>query len=77
MLPTLARALALSVEDREELGRWAARLDTRARDQHMPNLYSAEAVPQRVVAIVQQLGCSQLGPFFRGRAAARLSPLTI
>ena len=55
LLPTLARALALPIEDREELGRWAARLDARARDQHMPNVYSAEAVPQRVVAIVQRL----------------------
>ena len=55
MLPTLARAMALPVEDREELGRWAARLEARARDQHMPNLYASEAAPQRVVQIVQRL----------------------
>ena len=72
MLPTLARALALPIEDREELGRWAARLDARARDQHMPNLYSAEAVPQRVVAIVRRLLVSA-----HGRVAAEGGPAAL
>ena len=55
MLPTLARAFGLSIEDREELGRWAASQDKATRDQHMPNLYASEAAPQRVIQIVQRL----------------------
>ena len=41
-MPTLARFMALSEEDRHELARWAATCDTRGRRNSMPNSYASE-----------------------------------
>merc|ERR1712151_393407 len=53
-LPTAARLLGMRIEDRNELGRWAAATtDQAARRGSMPNLYPAkEAEPARVRQVV-------------------------
>ena len=50
-LPTLVRLLAFSIEDRNEVARWAATADTRGRRGSMPNLYATEAEAPRIMDI--------------------------
>ena len=58
-MPSLARALGLSREDRDELGRWIAQLDSRVAGEasrtSLSNRYSEEAAPQRVVRILNSM----------------------
>ena len=58
-LPSLARALGVGREDRDELGRWLARIDSRqggvGSSSSLSNRYSEEAAPQRVVGIVEKI----------------------
>ena len=55
VLPTLARVFGLSVEDRNELGRWAAAVQASLRRSALPNTYSAEAESVRVLEILRGL----------------------
>ena len=55
VLPTLARVFGLSVEDRNELGRWAAAVQASLRRSALPNTYSAEAESVRVLDILRDL----------------------
>ena len=55
VLPTLARVFGLSVEDRNELGRWAAAVQASLRRSALPNTYSAEAESVRVLDILRNL----------------------
>ena len=54
---TVARLLALPIEDRNELGRWiAALVDAQARRANMPNAYSAvDAEAPRVLAVLSKI----------------------
>ena len=58
-LPSLARALGVPREDRDELGRWLARLDSRqggvGASTSLSNTYSDEAAPQRVIGIIERV----------------------
>ena len=54
-MPTLARFMALSEEDRHELARWAATCDTRGRRHSMPNRYASEAEAPRILQIQRVL----------------------
>ena len=55
VLPTLARVFGLSVEERNELGRWAAAVQATLRRSALPNTYSAEAESCRVLEILRKL----------------------
>ena len=54
---TVARLLALPIEDRNEVGRWvAAVVETAARRAAMPNVYSAaDAEAPRVLAVLRKI----------------------
>jgi hypothetical protein len=54
-MPTLARFMAVSEEDRHELARWAATCDTRGRRHSMPNRYASEAEAPRIFQIQRDL----------------------
>ena len=55
VLPTLARVFGMSLEDRNELGRWAAAVQASARRSSLPNHYSIEAEGARVLSILRTL----------------------
>ena len=55
VMPTLARVFGMSVEDRAELGRWAAAVQASTRRSALPNTYSAEAESGRVLEILRGL----------------------
>lgn len=54
-LPTLARVLRVSEEDRAELARWAAQLDASAKKGSLPNRYSQEGAAGRVLEIQSRI----------------------
>ena len=55
VMPTLARVFGMSVEDRNELGRWAAAVQASLRRSALPSTYSAEAESGRVLKILRDL----------------------
>jgi hypothetical protein len=64
----------LSIEDRNELARWAAAADTKGRRASMPNLYAPEAEAPRILAIQRDL-FARLGALLRmARPATCLVP---
>jgi hypothetical protein len=51
-LPTVARLMRLSEEDRREIARWAETVDMAARKASMPNRYSSEVESTRVLEVL-------------------------
>ena len=54
-LPTLARVFGFTLEERNELGRWAAAVQASARRSALPNVYAVEAESVRVLDILRRL----------------------
>ena len=74
LLPTLARFFGLSIEDRNELARWAAAADTKGRRASMPNLYASEAEAPRILAIQRDIFARLVSLLCSARSTACLVP---
>ena len=73
LLPTLARFFGLSIEDRNELARWAAAADTKGRRASMPNLYASEAEAPRILAIQRDIFARLVALLCAARSATCLA----
>jgi len=55
LLPTLARILGFSKEERDEIGRWAPSVECANRRRSMSNMYASEAECDRILDILRRL----------------------
>ena len=55
LIPTVARILGFSIEERNELARWAAAADRSSQRNAMPNVYASEAECDKILGILNRL----------------------
>jgi hypothetical protein len=55
LLPTVARILGFSIEERNEIARWAAAADRPSQRNAMPNVYASEAECDKILGILTRL----------------------
>lgn len=55
LLPTVARILGFSIEERNEIARWAAAADRPSQRNAMPNVYASEAECDKILGILSRL----------------------
>ena len=77
LLPTFARFFGLSIEDRNELARWAAAADTKGRRASMPNLYASEAEAPRILAIQRDIFAKLVSVLRTARTATSIVPADV
>lgn len=55
LLPTVARILGFSIEERNEIARWAAAADRPSQRNAMPNVYASEGECDKILGILKRL----------------------